>query len=45
MTVFTDDTEIACKYGAKVPSMRSVKTSNGYAGTDAVILEVLTMDV
>ena len=40
----TDDEEIAgiaCKYGAKVPLMRSAEMSNDYAGTDDVILEVL----
>lgn len=42
--VSTDDEEIAgiaCKYGAKVPFMRSAEMSNDYAGTDDVILEVL----
>lgn len=42
--VSTDDEEIAKtvrKYGAKVPFMRSPETSNDYAGTDDVILEVL----
>ena len=42
--VSTDDEEIAgiaCKYGAKVPFMRSAEMSNEYAGTDDVILEVL----
>lgn len=44
--VSTDDEEIAetaRKYGAKVPFMRSAETSNDYAGTDDVILEVLKM--
>lgn len=44
--VSTDDVEIAeiaCKYGAKVPFMRSVDTSNDYASTDDVVLEVLMM--
>ncbi len=35
--------EIACGYGAKVPFMRSAETSNDYAGTADVILEVLEM--
>ncbi len=42
--VSTDDTEIAeiaKKYGAKVPFLRSEKTSNDYASTTDVILEVL----
>ena len=42
--VSTDDEEIAetaRKYGAKVPFMRNAETSNDYAGTDDVILEVL----
>ena len=42
--VSTDDeeiAEIACKYGAQVPFMRSAEMSNDYAGTDDVILEVL----
>ena len=42
--VSTDDeeiAEIARKYGAKVPFMRSAETSNDYAGTADVILEVL----
>lgn len=42
--VSTDDEEIAgiaCKYGVKVPFMRSAEMSNDYAGTDDVILEVL----
>ncbi|RGN33225.1 pseudaminic acid cytidylyltransferase [Bacteroides oleiciplenus] len=42
--VSTDDGEIAGiarKYGAEVPFMRSAETSNDYAGTDDVILEVL----
>lgn len=33
--------EIAKRYGAKVPFMRSEKTSNDYAGTADVLLEVL----
>ena len=40
----TDDAEIACvaeRYGAKVPFMRSEETSNDFAGTDDVLLEVL----
>lgn len=44
--VSTDDeeiAEIACEYGAKVPFMRSAETSNDYAGTADVILEVLKM--
>lgn len=44
--VSTDDeeiTEIAREYGAKVPFMRSADTSNDYAGTVDVILEVLKM--
>ena len=44
--VSTDDeeiAEIACGYGAKVPFMRSAETSNDYAGTADVILEVLEM--
>ena len=35
--VSTDDEEIAgiaCKYGAKVPFMRSAEMSNDYAGTE-----------
>lgn len=42
--VSTDDEEIAKiakKYGAKVPFMRSEETSNDFAGTDDVLLEVL----
>lgn len=42
--VSTDDEEIAetaRKYGAKVPFMRSEETSNDFAGTDDVLLEVL----
>lgn len=42
--VSTDDEEIARiaqQYGAAVPFFRSPKTSNDYASTDAVILEVL----
>lgn len=44
--VSTDDkeiAEIACKYGAQVPFMRSAEMSNDYAGTADVILEVLQM--
>lgn len=44
--VSTDDTEIADmakKYGANVPFMRSEKTANDYAGTVDVLLEVLDM--
>lgn len=44
--VSTDDEEIAevsRRYGAKVPFMRSAETSNDYAGTVDVILEVLKM--
>lgn len=44
--VSTDDEEIAAiakTYDAKVPFMRSAETSNDYAGTDDVILEVLDM--
>ena len=44
--VSTDDEEIAetaRKYGAKVPFFRSAETSNDYAGTADVILEVLKM--
>ncbi|CAK7083322.1 MAG: CMP-N,N'-diacetyllegionaminic acid synthase [Bacteroides rodentium] len=44
--VSTDDeeiAEIARRYGAKVPFMRSADTSNDYAGTADVILEVLKM--
>lgn len=44
--VSTDDeeiAEIACKYGAQVPFMRSAEMSNDYAGTADVILEVLRM--
>ncbi len=44
--VSTDDEEIAevsRRYGAKVPFMRSAETSNDYAGTADVILEVLKM--
>ena len=33
--------EIAKKFGAKVPFMRSKETSNDFAGTDDVLLEVL----
>lgn len=42
--VSTDDeeiAEIAKQYGAKVPFMRSEETSNDFAGTDDVLLEVL----
>ncbi|MCR5254842.1 MAG: pseudaminic acid cytidylyltransferase [Acetatifactor sp.] len=42
--VSTDDeeiAEIARKYGAKVPFMRSEKTSNDFATTNDVLLEVL----
>ena len=42
--VSTDSQEIAeisTKYGAEVPFMRSEKTSNDFAGTSDVILEVL----
>lgn len=42
--VSTDDDEfasVARKYGANVPFMRSEATSNDYAGTEDVILEVL----
>ena len=42
--VSTDDDEIAAiakNAGAKVPFMRSKETSNDYATTNAVILEVL----
>lgn len=42
--VSTDDAEfaeVARKYGASVPFMRSDNNSNDYAGTDAVVLEVL----
>ncbi len=42
--VSTDDEEIADvarKYGAKVPFMRSAATSNDYAGTSEVLYEVL----
>lgn len=44
--VSTDDEEIAGiarQYGATVPFMRSAETSNDYAGTADVILEVLQM--
>lgn len=44
--VSTDDDEIAGiarECGAKVPFMRSAETSNDYAGTADVILEVLEM--
>lgn len=44
--ISTDDEEIAevsRRYGAKVPFMRSAETSNDYAGTADVILEVLKM--
>lgn len=44
--VSTDDEEIAevaREYGATVPFMRSAETSNDYAGTADVILEVLQM--
>lgn len=44
--VSTDDEEIAGiarEYGAAVPFMRSAETSNDYAGTADVILEVLQM--
>ncbi len=44
--VSTDDNEIAeiaKQYGAKVPFMRSVKTSGDYATTADVIIEVLNM--
>lgn len=43
--VSTDDEEIAAiarEYGAKVPFMRSEKTSNDYATTVDVLMEVLT---
>ena len=43
--VSTDDpqiAEIAQKYGASVPFMRSEKTSNDFATTDDVLMEVLT---
>lgn len=46
VVVSTDDNEIAevaIKYGAKVPFMRTAETANDYAGTDDVILEVLEM--
>jgi N-acylneuraminate cytidylyltransferase len=42
--VSTDDNEIAevaKKYGAKVPFFRSAETSNDFAGTSDVIIEVL----
>lgn len=42
--VSTDDeeiAEIACRYGAQVPFMRSAEMSNDYAGTDDVVFEVL----
>lgn len=42
--VSTDDpeiAEIAIKYGASVPFLRSAATSNDYASTDDVIMEVL----
>ena len=42
--VSTDDEEIkkiAIEYGAKIPFMRSEKTSNDYAATHEVLLEVL----
>lgn len=42
--VSTDDKEIAdiaIRYGAKVPFMRSEKTANDYAGLSDVIIEVL----
>lgn len=44
VVVSTDDkefAEVARKYGASVPFMRSDQNSNDYAGTDAVVLEVL----
>ena len=44
--VSTDSEEIvdvAKKYGAEVPFMRSAETSNDYAGTNDVLLEVLDM--
>ena len=44
--VSTDDDEIARiarECGAKVPFMRSAETSNDYAGTADVILEVVKM--
>lgn len=44
--VSTDDKEIAevaQQYGAKVPFMRSAETSNDYAGTADIIIEVLKM--
>ncbi|WP_273162922.1 pseudaminic acid cytidylyltransferase [Bacteroides fluxus] len=44
--VSTDDEKIALiarEYGAKVPFFRSAETSNDYAGTADVILEVLKM--
>jgi pseudaminic acid cytidylyltransferase len=43
--VSTDDeeiAEIALKYGAKVPFMRSAKNANDFAGTVDVLLEVLS---
>lgn len=43
--VSTDDEEIADiakKYGASVPFMRSEKTANDFASTDDVLMEVLT---
>ncbi len=43
--VSTDDDkikEVAVKYGAKVPFMRSEATSNDYAATHEVLLEVLS---
>lgn len=42
--VSTEDEEIAAvakQYGASVPFMRSKETADDYAGTDAVVLEVL----
>lgn len=44
--VSTDDqefAEVARKYGAEVPFLRSEATSNDYAGTVDVLLEVLSM--
>ncbi len=39
--VSTDDAEISKKAGAKVPFMRSMETSNDFATTDDVLMEVL----
>lgn len=44
--VSTDDEEIAdiaCRYGAKVPFIRSAETANDFATTNDVLLEVLAM--